>query len=410
MNGNGSEKMVLLFEASVTTANRRAYDGVYRYAEAARWNVRSIEYSLAADKRRHGQGAQTLAIPELLDLWRPDGAIIECGGRLPQLPLARFGTLPVVFMDCHPSLLPGAPITVYTDAASVARVAVRELLPRGLASFAYLPFTEDTIWSRQRGDAFVNLVKANGFDVRRLSLPRGMTGIVQLTKCLVPQLRRLVRPCGLFACNDGMGRLALTACEQAGLDVPNDVAVVGVDNDEALCENAAISLTSVRVDFDRFGFAAAQLLDARMADRRKRPASVAVESTDVVRRASSRRLPNADARVVKAIEYIRRNACLGISPPDVVREMACSRRLADLRFAEAMGHTILDEIHAVRLARVQELLLKPNVCVSAIPDLCGYGSLSDLCRDFKKRTGQTLRAWSLEHADDGICEHGLLKR
>ena len=101
---------------------------------------------------------------------------------------------------------------------------------------------------------------------------------------------------------------------------------------------------------------------------------------------------------MKAIEYIRRNACLGISPPDVVREMACSRRLADLRFAEAMGHTILDEIHAVRLARVQELLLKPNVCVSAIPDLCGYGSLSDLCRDFKKRTGQTLRAWRMEYA------------
>ena len=398
MNGNGSEKMVLLFEASVTTANRRAYDGVYRYAEAARWNVRSIEYSLAADKRRHGQGAQTLAIPELLDLWRPDGAIIECGGRLPQLPLARFGTLPVVFMDCHPSLLPGAPITVYTDAASVARVAVRELLPRGLSSFAYLPFTEDTIWSRQRGDAFVNLVKANGFDVRRLSLPRGKTGIVQLTKCLVPQLGRLVRPCGLFACNDDMGRLALTACEQAGLDVPNDVAVVGVDNDESFCENAAISLTSVCIDFDRFGFSAAQLLDSWMSNRRKRPASVAVESTDVVRRASSRRLPNADARVVKALEYIRRNACLGISPPDVVREMGCSRRLADLRFAETMGHTILDEIHAVRLARVQELLLKPNVCVSAIPDLCGYGSLSDLCRDFKKRTGQTLRAWRMEYA------------
>ena len=275
------------------------------------------------------------------------------------------------------------------------------VLPCGLTSFAYLPFTEDTIWSRQRGDAFVNLVKANGFDVRRLSLPEGKTCVVQLTECLVPQLRRLAHPCGVFVCNDDMGRIALTACEQAGLDVPNDIAVVGVDNDESLCENAAISLTSVRIDFDRFGFVAAQLLDSWMSNRQKRPASVAVESTDVVRRASSRRLPNADARVVKAIEYIRRNACTGISSPDVVRVMGCSRRLADLRFAETMGHTILDEIHAVRLAQVQELLLKPNVCVSVIPDRCGYGSLSDMCRDFKKRTGQTLRVWRREHVSMG---------
>ncbi|MBQ0032346.1 MAG: helix-turn-helix transcriptional regulator, partial [bacterium] len=112
-----------------------------------------------------------------------------------------------------------------------------------------------------------------------------------------------------------------------------------------------------------------------------------------VRRMSSVRGRAVDVRMAKAIEYIRLNACNGISAEDVAREMGCSRRLADLRFREALGHTVFDEIRAVRIERVKVLLAKPGQEVFAIPDLCGYSSLADLCRDFKKRTGQTLRGW-----------------
>ena len=135
------------------------------------------------------------------------------------------------------------------------------------------------------------------------------------------------------------------------------------------------------------------MLDLRMKDRRKRVESAAMTAVKVVRRASSNRVRAADMRVTKALEYIRRNATNGIGSLDVVREMGCSRRLADLRFRESVGHTVFDEIRAVRIERVKDLLMKPGQEVFAIPDLCGYSSLADLCRDFKKRTGQTLRGW-----------------
>lgn len=389
----GREKTILLFEASVTPANRRAYDGVYRYAETARWNVRAMEYSLAADKRTHGMSGAAPAMAEILDLWNPDGIIVECAGRAPHLPLDAFGKLPLVLLDCHPSFVGNRMTGVYTDAISVAKAAAREFLPLGISNFAYLPYTEDTIWSQNRGEAFADLIQRNGLWFRLLNVPKRPVNAVRLVERIVPQVKELPRPCGIFAANDEVARAVISACEKAELNIPNDIAVIGVDNDESVCENAAISLSSVRIDFDALGYSAARLLDEKMSDRRAKPVFVAVESAEVVRRASSSRLPSADARVVKAIEYIRRNACAGITPPDVVREMGCSRRLADLRFTETVGHTILDEIHAVRIEKVKELLMKPGQEIAAIPGLCGYGSLADLCRDFKKRTGMTLHGW-----------------
>ena len=97
------------------------------------------------------------------------------------------------------------------------------------------------------------------------------------------------------------------------------------------------------------------------------------------------------ARVRRAIEFVRRNACAGVEPPQVIAEMGCSRSLANLRFRQATGHTILDEIHAVRLADVKELMLKPTLDVASIPDFCGYASLTDLRRVFKQRVGCTMR-------------------
>ena len=391
----GREKTILLFETSVSPANRRAYDGVYRYAKAVRWNVRAIEYSLAADKRMHGRSGKSPAVAEVLDLWDPDGIIVECAGRPPRLPLKAFGKLPLVLLDCPSSV--GKGLTgVCTDSASVVQAAARELLSRGMTDFAYLPYAEDTVWSRDRGRAFAALVRKSGFAFHPLSVPRRATNAVRLVEGLMKQVGELPRPCGIFAANDEMARAVVSACEKTGLDVPNDIAVVGVDNDEPICENAPISLSSVRIDFEALGFAAARLLDERMSGRRRKPALEAVESAEVVRRASSRRLPGADVRAARAIEYIRCNACKGITAPDVVREMGCSRRLADLRFFEATGHTILDEIHAVRIECVKELLLKPERKASAIPGLCGYNSLADLCRDFRKRTGQTLHGWREE--------------
>lgn len=377
----------------MTPANSRAYDGVCRYAEQAGWMVQKLPYSLAVEKRTHGRADKGLSIPEALELWHPDGVIVECTGRAPQLPLEDFGSLPVVLLDCYPMLTEKRSVCVYTDAGSIARLAAQELFRLGLSEFAFLPYTEDTLWSRNREEEFARLVRESGLKFRRLSVPSGKTNTVRLVEFLMPQIEKLEKPCGLFAVNDEMGRAAISACEALGVNVPEDVAVVGTDDDESLCESASISLSSVRVDFDAAGYTAARLLDLRMSGRRRRVESAAMSAVKVVRRASSIRVRATDKRVIKAMEYIRKNATRGIDTQDVVSEMGCSRRLADLRFREALGHTVFDEIRAVRIERVKDLLMKPGQEVFAIPDLCGYRTLAELCRDFKKRTGQTLRGW-----------------
>lgn len=110
----------------------------------------------------------------------------------------------------------------------------------------------------------------------------------------------------------------------------------------------------------------------------------------LTRRESTRRIPGMDKRVARAIEFIRRHACEGIGPSEVFSEMGCSRSLANLRFRQNTGHSILDEIHSVRLEKVKELLSRGDIVLSALPDFCGYASLSDLRRVFRQRIGCTI--------------------
>ena len=385
---------VILFENSVAPAACCAYEAISRFARTAGWDLQTIEYGVPGDGKKHELGSNVPDIPSILDLWHPDGVIVECSGRKPVFRLRDFKSIPVVLMDCYPTLCALRVNCVHHDDAALAKLAAAELLPMGLSGYAYVPYPEATEWSAARGRAFERLVALTGRRCHVLKMaPRRGRDLVSSIKDIADQLLDLPRPCGIFAVNDEIARRVISACEAVGLSVPDDVAVVGIDNDEKFCENASVTLSSVSVDSDGMGDSAAQLLADLMSGRQRSGECVVCGSGRLVRRMSSVRGRAVDARMARAIEYIRLHACDGISAEDVARKMGCSRRLADLRFREALGHTVFDEIHAVRIERVKDLLVKPGQEVFAIPDLCGYGSLADLCRDFKKRTGQALRGW-----------------
>ena len=199
-----------------------------------------------------------------------------------------------------------------------------------------------------------------------------------------------------------LARIVVKACDIAGLSVPQDMAVVGVDNNLHFCENESISISSITLNSFGMGYRAAELIDRCIHGKGRNGQIVAVGGNELLRRASTRRFQKADARVTRAVEYIRKSACDGITPADVVREMGCSRRLADLRFREVVEHSILDEIHSVKIDRVKSLLRDSCRQCAALPDMCGYSSLADLCRDFKRRTGKTLREWRKDN-EQGIA-------
>ena len=208
-------------------------------------------------------------------------------------------------------------------------------------------------------------------------------------------------PALLIARNFPVDEQVLAMAKSAGIDVPRELAVVAVDNDARICEHTVPTLSSVQQDMWAAGFLAAKLLDARLANPRKRLESVRFGLVGLVRRASSSRGGCGDRRVAMALEFIRVHACEGISSADVAAQFDCSRRFLDRVFARVTGRTLLAEIQRVQVEAVRQVLRQsPAMKQYALADACGFASPEDLRRVFKKVTGLTIGAWLKARTQD----------
>ena len=379
---------VLVFHTSFRSSWNEMQDGIYRYARAHGWNVFVAEHKMNRE-----------AVADLLAFWRPDGVIVE--GAMDEAGVFLsdvFGDVPVVYLVCDRRHLPPEALCVSHDSRSLGRVAAREFLSMGLASFAFFGFA-GLFWSAERAARFREVLRLAGREVALFERPfleqdwRDLsTGFAQ---SLGAWLKDLPKPCGLLAANDQLGTEAISTCHALGFAVPDDVLVLGIDNDESLCEHVSPTLSSIRPNFEEAGFQAASLLDARRTaggafagDRQRFFAA-----DGLVRRQSTRRLPRANAVVSKALELVRLRACSGLRPRDVFAELGCSRRTAELRFRELAGHSVQEEILLTRLARVKQLLSREDVPVETIARRCGWKSAAQLRVFFKAAEGVSMRQW-----------------
>lgn len=372
--------------------------GIQKYAHAAKWHLQMVEYS-AANKggyrlyRSPVDRYQDLDVAELLKFWNPDGCIALFSNLAHDLlSPAVFKSCPTVFLDRHIQVGKLRAACVYSDDESIAKFAAKELMMSGCGDLAYVPYSTDYPWSRERGEAFSRFVLMNGKRLHVFKHPCRRKRPGSLVEALSPWIRALPKPCGVFAVNDIIGEDVLLACSCNSIAVPDEIAVVGVDDVVNRCENTRPTLSSVHRDFVNAGLLAAETLAELMAAKGGRVPSRAFAASGIVRRESSCIIGGKDRRVAKAVEYIRCHACEGIGPRQVVGEMGISRTLADQSFRMALGHTILDEIHAVRLEHVKDLLAR-DVEPSAVAERCGYSSLADLRRVFRARLGMTIREY-----------------
>lgn len=392
---SSGQRLVMAFHASTHEFGARQFKGVQRFAQEAGWRVVNVEYGTKVTRSFPDFDVRAPKdIRQVLESVKPDGCLVESENDSHAVRAEAFAGVPTVFLDRSPDTLSPSSSCVFSDAADIAACAVRELALLGLEHYAYLPHLADEAWSRQRGEAFRKDVAgfAHSFSVFKPKV--AVRNVGRLTKAVADWLQNLPKPCGLFSANDPCAELALRAARERGIAVPDELAVIGVDDCETVCESTRPTLSSVRQDYELGGYVAAQLLSRLMANRRLKGLRGLFGATGLVRRASTRLFRGKDARVAAALEYIRLHACEGVGPADVVAAMGCSRRLADLRFREALGHTILDEIHVVRLTRVKELLLDPSRDIASIPDFCGYASMDDLRRVFRRHFGMTLRQYA----------------
>ncbi len=318
--------------------------------------------------------------------------------------LAR-STVPVVVLNLSYAALArraGGVAIVRQDPEEIGRAAARELLATGLRrSFGYLGWRRDEEWSVARGKAFREALQ--GETVRFFD--RSHWGDrIEDPSAAAHWLARLPKPCALFASCDDRAWEILETCREAGLRVPADVAVLGVNDDPALCERSRPRLSSVRPDFAGEGRIAAEFLGAMMdgtSSDDAKPLRRTVPIVGITRRESTA-TPNAAAALAgRAMDWLRVHAAKGVRVGDVARAMHVSPSLLERRFRETFGESVYEAALRLRLAEVCRRLRETDEPVAAITAACGWPDPAPPKRLFKKRFGVSMRAWRNSSAKAG---------
>lgn len=352
--------------------------------ESSRSYGRGLLHGLAEYARIHDGWTVTLddrnlgdQLPAWLRTWRSDGVIARLESRKM---LEAVLALRVPAVDLRGLYREPRIPFVETDESGVVRLAFEHLLERGLQRFAFCGF-EGTNYSDTRRRLFLERAAEEGVECHVYRPPairhRGTTvqietAHIRFESHLAAWLASLPRPIGLMACNDIRGHQVLQACRLKGLSVPDEVAVVGVDNDELLCELCAPALSSVVPDTRRIALEAGSLLDRMMSRPVRSPQSIFIPPVKVIGRESSDILVNANSSVVTAVRYIREHACDGIDVSHVLAQVGCSRSTLERSFLESLGRTPKAEINRVRLERIKQLLTETAFPLARIAEMTGF--------------------------------------
>ena len=270
-------------------------------------------------------------------------------------------------------------------------LAAEHFLERGFWNYAFCGF-EGRVWSQHRQEGFVARLAEAGFSCQVYQPPRLKHGLSwkQELPMVTSWLKSLPRPVAMMACNDIRGRQVLEASLLSGLNVPEDVAVVGVDNDQFMCNLSNPPLSSVAVNLNQAGYQAAELLAGLMCGKVRRPQQIVAEALWVVPRRSSDVIATEDRHVAAALRFIRDHARESIGVDDVVRQSGISRRGLEIRFQKTLGRSIRGEIERTRLVLTKQLLVETNLPAEQIARLAGFCGLSYLSGVFRREAGMTL--------------------
>jgi len=359
-------RVALLIE-SARAAGRALLRGIARYAHhhgpwSFYWEVGGLERSSGS--------------LEGLDV---DGIIMRDTDRIEEL-LAR--GLPSVVVGHRLREVPGV-ANVVTGSHDIGRLGAEHLMSCGVRHFAFCGYTNSS-WSEIRCETFKHVVSMAHFHCAEFFIQSTTTGFPwqDQREAIANWLRTLPRPVGLMACNDDLGHEVIAAAKLAGLSVPDDVAVIGVDNDEVVCGLTDPPLSSVAVNFERAGYEAAHVL-AGLMRREAAPSRIIVSPTHIVPRRSTSLLAVEDQHLAKALRFIRDRVQESPSVEAVARAGGISRRALEKRFRDSLGRSVLDEIRRVRTDQIAQLLVETELPVAQIAERLGFADAQHIARYFR---------------------------
>jgi LacI family transcriptional regulator len=293
---------------------------------------------------------------------------------------------PKVINDTRRELIPDTS-TIITDSKKIGQLAADYFLGLGFEHFAFCGFP-DFPWSQKRHDAFRQILSSQGvgtvfhYNSPRQSYPQSITERWKISEWL----KELPQPVCVFACNDDRAISVLEACKLAGLRVPEEVAVLGVDNDELMCNLSSPSLSSIELDFERAGFAAAEHLNELILKKCDNKI-IHVAPIDIVKRQSTDILAVSDEDVLTALIFIRNNYYKPIQALDVVNATCLSKRELEKRFKRMLKRTIKSEIDRLRIELIKKKLLNSTQPIYQIANELEFTDPEHFSRYFKNATG-----------------------
>ena len=356
------------------TAGRECLSGVFNFMNAGHdWKISFLQ----------NPGELT---PEAVDnaiRTGVDGVITGFKERTPGMITLENSAIPVVFTDyprCETPDRSRRNFLIRNDDILIGREAARYLISRSsFRSYAFIPTTTPTRWSTLRERGFRLHLSKSGVTPCRFNPSDDLTGF----------LSRLQKPAAIMTATDYVAVRVLETCKAMNLSVPEQIAVIGVDNDELLCNSSRPTITSIKPDHEGLGRFGAKILDCLMS-RKKLPQNIPqyVEPLEVIERDTTKIIPPAGFIVREALAFIRSNANKGISVDDVVKHIGVSRRLLYLRFRQMHGKSIHETILDTRLELAMGKLTKTTAPLSLIASECGFGSANRLSHLFFERYGK----------------------
>ena len=384
-----TRKVILVVESS-TAYGRGILRGVAKYSRLhGPWSINMDPWEIYNKELPRMSGWQGEGIIARVSSEKVAERIMD--SRLPAVTLASDSTkrLSVLRKDRW-AVIP----RVITNSKAIGRLAAEHLLDRGFRHFAFcgIPYCS---WSQKRKESFSDRIEQAGYECRLYSEPllrRDRLWEKEQTS-LARWLHSLPRPVGLMACNDERARYVVETARVIGLMIPEEVAVIGVDNDELLCDLSNPQLSSVAMNVEQAGYEAAALLARLMAGEKMAGQEIYVEPIRVVVRQSTNVLAIPNKEVAAAIRFIREHAKDIIRVDDVINAVSTSRRLMERHFQRILGRSILKEIQRVKVELAREILLKTEVSIADVARDSGFSNATHLGVIFKREIGLTPLAY-----------------
>ncbi len=369
--------------------------------ESSRTSGRQFLRGIAAYARTHGswtffheERALGDPVPRGLKRWKPHGIIVRLtGAKLTrQIREMKVPAVDLYREDETPDI-PGVAI----DQDALISMALGHFLERGFKNFAYCGFT-NVLFSELRAACFVKRLgqrglRGNVFSYSGLRPGAGLAVIeahaMRYGDKLVDWIRRQPKPLAMLACNDERAQQVLMLCRQAGIAVPDQVAVLGVDNDDVECELCDPPLSSIDPNCEQIGHQAATLLDRMMHGETPPASRILVPALRVVTRRSTDVLAVDDADAAEAVRFVRERACEGIAIEDVWRHMSTSRSTVQRWFRKYLGRSPAVEIVRIQVQHIQESLRTTNMTLEEIAEATGFAHVKSMQRTFKRMVGLT---------------------